>query len=169
VSPYTLLLLLLQVDIIFDDTYSFNSSHLLDIAAFKEAYGLSDAQSADIPAIAAGQVWTFNNRLGARNADGSVGSDWFESSVARPDLVSDILISMFVSRIDLVCCDLELLAQQWSVAQAWSCMAVWFCMSYMQCTGCPHCCAVNETGTLLLLLLLPKLPLSYRSSLTLSR
>uniref|UniRef100_A0A383V7H6 Uncharacterized protein n=1 Tax=Tetradesmus obliquus TaxID=3088 RepID=A0A383V7H6_TETOB len=75
------------VDIIFDDTYSANSSHLLDLAAFKTAYGLSDAQAADIPAIAAGQVWTFNKRLGARNADGSVGSDWFESSVARPDLV----------------------------------------------------------------------------------
>jgi hypothetical protein len=81
-------MLLLQVDIIFDDTYSANSSHLLDIAAFKAAYGLSDEQAADIPAIAAGQVWTFNNRLGARNEDGSVGSDWFESSVARPDLVS---------------------------------------------------------------------------------
>lgn len=79
--------LLKTVDIIFDDTYSANSSHLLDIAAFKAAYGLTDAQAADIPAIADGQVWTFNNRLGARNEDGSVGSDWFESSMARPDLV----------------------------------------------------------------------------------
>jgi hypothetical protein len=89
-----LLLLLLQVDIIFDDTYSANSSHLLDIAAFKAAYGLTDAQAADIPAIADGQVWTFNNRLGARNEDGSVGSDWFEGSVARPDLVSCISPSL---------------------------------------------------------------------------
>jgi hypothetical protein len=89
-----LLLLLLQVDIIFDDTYSANSSHLLDIAAFKAAYGLTDAQAADIPAIADGQVWTFNNRLGARNEDGSVGSDWFESSMARPDLVSCISASL---------------------------------------------------------------------------
>ncbi|KAF8060598.1 hypothetical protein HT031_004775 [Scenedesmus sp. PABB004] len=79
--------LLGQVDVLFDDSYAPRSSNLADLPAFRTAYGLSAAEAASIPAVAAGQVWSFNGRLAAPAADGSAASDWFEGSVARPDLV----------------------------------------------------------------------------------
>lgn len=78
---------MLQVDIIFDDSYGFGTGNQKDLAGWQQLYGFSSATAASIPAFAGNKVYSFNNRLSGENADGDVGSDWFESAVARPDLV----------------------------------------------------------------------------------
>lgn len=60
------------------------ASNLLDMAAFKAAYG---AEASTLPAVTNGQVYVFNNRL-AKSADNTISTDWFETATARPDLVS---------------------------------------------------------------------------------
>lgn len=75
-----------QVDIIFDDSYTVDSSNLLDMAAFTAAYG---PQAATLPAVVAGKVYAFNNKL-AKSSDDTVSTDWFEAATARPDLVSPL-------------------------------------------------------------------------------
>eukprot|EP00775_Hariotina_reticulata_P008816 gene8816-8995_t len=77
----------ITVDIIIDDSYDSAASNFPDLAAFLKAYGLTPAAAAAIPAVKNGQVWAPNNRLGAAGDSGVIASDWFESSVARPDLV----------------------------------------------------------------------------------
>ena len=59
------------------------ASNLLDMAAFKAAYG---AEAATLPAVVNGKVYVFNNRL-AKTTDNSITTDWFETAVSRPDLV----------------------------------------------------------------------------------
>lgn len=78
---------LLQVDIIFDDSYGFGTGNQKDLAGWKQLYDISDAVAETIPALSQGNVYAFNNRLSSVNAAGDVGSDWFESAVVRPDLV----------------------------------------------------------------------------------
>lgn len=75
--------LLQDVDIIFDESYTPESANLLDMAAFTAAYG---PESATLPAVDAGKVYAFNNKLG-KSSDDTVSTDWFESASARPDLV----------------------------------------------------------------------------------
>eukprot|EP00879_Flechtneria_rotunda_P006791 GHRR01007135.1.p1 GENE.GHRR01007135.1~~GHRR01007135.1.p1 ORF type:complete len:459 (+),score=184.18 GHRR01007135.1:244-1620(+) len=82
-----------QVDKIFDDTYGFGTGNLENLEAFITAYNLTGA-TADIPAVQNGQVWSLNNRLSSPAADGSVGSDWFEGSTARPDLVLEDFVKV---------------------------------------------------------------------------
>jgi hypothetical protein len=95
-----------QVDVIFDESFAPASGNLLDLPAFTAAYGPG---AASLPAVAAGRVYAFNNRL-SKGADNSVGSDWFETSVARPDLV-----------------------RCWGVRVAGSCVCVCVCVSV--CVG----------------------------------
>lgn len=78
-----------QVDIIFDDSYTVDSSNLLDMAAFTAAYGPGVAT---LPAVVAGKVYAFNNKLG-KSSDDTVSTDWFEAATARPDLVSPLAAS----------------------------------------------------------------------------
>jgi hypothetical protein len=75
-----------QVDIIFDESYTPESSNLLNMAAFTAAYG---PEAATLPAVEAGKVYAFNNKLG-KSSDDTVSTDWFESATARPDLVSPL-------------------------------------------------------------------------------
>lgn len=82
--------LLQDVDIIFDDSYTVDSSNLLDMSAFIAAYG-TEAQT--LPAVVSGKVYTFNNRL-AKSTDDTVSTDWFESATARPDLVLADFVSV---------------------------------------------------------------------------
>lgn len=56
------------------------------MAAFKAAYG---TEADKLPAVTNGKVYVFNNRL-ARSNDNSISTDWFESAVSRPDLVSGV-------------------------------------------------------------------------------
>jgi hypothetical protein len=70
--------------VIFDESYAPASSNLLDLAAFTATYG---AAASALPAVTSGRVVAFNNRL-SKSGAGTVASDWFETSVARPDLVS---------------------------------------------------------------------------------
>lgn len=73
----------LQVDVIFDDSYTAAASNLLDMAAFTAAYG---TEAETLPAVVAGKVYAFNNKL-AKSNDDTVATDWFESATARPDQV----------------------------------------------------------------------------------
>lgn len=74
----------MQVDIIFDDSYTVAASNLLDMSEFIRIYGPG---SEALPAVEAGKVFAFNNRL-AKSSDDTVSSDWFETATARPDQVS---------------------------------------------------------------------------------
>jgi hypothetical protein len=84
-----------QVDIIFDDSYTVAASNLLDMSEFIKAYGPG---SEALPAVEAGKVYAFNNRL-AKSSDDTVLTDWFESATARPDQVSTWLVMRCVYNI----------------------------------------------------------------------
>jgi hypothetical protein len=77
-----------QVDIIFDDSYTVAASNLLDMSEFIRAYGPG---SEALPAVESGKVYAFNNRL-AKASDDTVSTDWFESATARPDQVRTLLL-----------------------------------------------------------------------------
>jgi len=72
------------------------------MAAFKAAYG---AEANTLPAVTNGKVYVFNNKL-ARSTDNSISTDWFESAVSRPDLVSgvDLLSFGWVSSVEAFFC-----------------------------------------------------------------
>lgn len=78
---------MLQVDVVFDDSYTVAASNLMNLADFTAAYG-PEAQT--LPAVVPGKVYAFNNRL-AKSSDDTVSTDWFESATARPDLVSELV------------------------------------------------------------------------------
>lgn len=79
--------IMLQVDVIFDDSYTPAASNLVNLADFTAAYG---PESQALPAVVSGKVYAFNNRL-VKSSDETVSTDWFESATARPDLVSAML------------------------------------------------------------------------------
>mmetsp|Transcript_5462 Transcript_5462/g.15217 ORF Transcript_5462/g.15217 Transcript_5462/m.15217 type:complete len:1142 (+) Transcript_5462:194-3619(+) len=79
---------LAKADIIIDETYSYSNDEYT-IANFKQGYQLEGLDEADFPFLSGKSVWRLDKAIGATTG----GLDWFQTAVARPDLVLLDLIS----------------------------------------------------------------------------
>lgn len=83
------------VDVLIDETYAVDPSSY-DAAAFKQSFGFTDADvsSGDWPFLTNQKVFRTDKALSA-GAFGSVGQDWLEMSIPRPDLVLEDFAYIF--------------------------------------------------------------------------
>eukprot|EP00271_Cylindrocystis_brebissonii_P015675 TRINITY_DN38642_c0_g1_i1.p1 TRINITY_DN38642_c0_g1~~TRINITY_DN38642_c0_g1_i1.p1 ORF type:complete len:538 (-),score=79.70 TRINITY_DN38642_c0_g1_i1:529-2079(-) len=85
--------LLKTIDIVIDETFAYDPP-AYNMSTFLTLFNISDADSETFPFVANKRVWRFDRRIAAVPGDYGYGYDWYEGSLAQPQIILNEMLGM---------------------------------------------------------------------------